>query len=215
MENHRLPLCDEVEVTREGVCEAPERMSGAGDSHILQPCIGHHLLPCLHAHLHAGHQGLVCCHVDFSFLDHEPLSAGPGLILHPHGLGPIENAQHADDWHRVLSQSQLFKEVVGLEHHVPDAGSRQPLWLETLLLRCGLNILRINRIQGEEGLASRLPADLQGKGQVLQIHGSCRLCCGCHTHGARGLVPNEAGKAPQLAKAQLPRQRGTGGHQRR
>mmetsp|Transcript_97268 Transcript_97268/g.302877 ORF Transcript_97268/g.302877 Transcript_97268/m.302877 type:complete len:253 (+) Transcript_97268:197-955(+) len=66
--------------------------------------------------------------------------------------------------------------VVGLEHHLADAGARQPLGLEPLDLPKVLHLVRLAgggalHVQGEERLPALGHADAEGERQVLQVDG--------------------------------------------
>mmetsp|Transcript_13546 Transcript_13546/g.32336 ORF Transcript_13546/g.32336 Transcript_13546/m.32336 type:complete len:475 (-) Transcript_13546:315-1739(-) len=211
MEDDTLPLSDEVEVAREGICEPPKRMSRACNWNILQAVFRHNLLASLNAHLDARDQCPVGGKVHLSLLYDKPLSSSPRLVLHVHSLRPVEDAEHAHNWHCVLSQSQLLQKIVCLEHHIADARPRQPLWLKAFLLRSCLHVLRIHRVQGEERLPATLPANLERQGKVLEVNRSRWLVGRSHPHGAGRLIPDQAGQPPEVAEAPLRSQRCAGG----
>mmetsp|Transcript_58315 Transcript_58315/g.138806 ORF Transcript_58315/g.138806 Transcript_58315/m.138806 type:complete len:284 (-) Transcript_58315:970-1821(-) len=187
MEDHAFPLCDQVEVSREGLGELLERMVGRRDRRVLQPVLRENLLPGLDPHLHMGDQRVVLRHSDFRLLHHKPLAARPAVLL-PRHLRVVEDAVHAHHGHGVLSQGQLLEKVVRLEHHIPRAGAGQPAGLIHLLLWAGLQVLRIRGVQREQGLPARSLAHLQSQQQILQVHRAGRLQRGCHLHCLGGLV---------------------------
>mmetsp|Transcript_58314 Transcript_58314/g.138797 ORF Transcript_58314/g.138797 Transcript_58314/m.138797 type:complete len:380 (-) Transcript_58314:455-1594(-) len=194
MEDHAFPLCDQVEVSREGLGELLERMVGRRDRRVLQPVLRENLLPGLDPHLHMGDQRVVLRHSDFRLLHHKPLAARPAVLL-PRHLRVVEDAVHAHHGHGVLSQGQLLEEVVRLEHDVPHAGAGQPLRLVHLLLGGLLQVLGVHRVQGEQRLPLRRLPHLQRQQQILQVDGRRGLQSGRHLHSAGGLIQHQAAQA--------------------
>mmetsp|Transcript_58318 Transcript_58318/g.138827 ORF Transcript_58318/g.138827 Transcript_58318/m.138827 type:complete len:458 (-) Transcript_58318:270-1643(-) len=193
VEDDTLALRNDVEIPGEGVGELLQGMVGGRDRSVLQALLGDDLLPGLHTHLHVRDEGVVICSPHLSLLHHEPLAARPGLFLVAH-LGPIKDAEHAKHRHGVLAQSQLLQEVVCLEHDIAGACSSQPGRLEDLLLGRVLEVLRVNRIQGKEGLSRRGFPHLQGQQEVFQVHRSRWLQRCRNTNGLRSLIQYQATK---------------------
>mmetsp|Transcript_7104 Transcript_7104/g.16126 ORF Transcript_7104/g.16126 Transcript_7104/m.16126 type:complete len:282 (-) Transcript_7104:886-1731(-) len=194
VEDHTLALSDEVEVSTEGIRELLQWMGGSGHRCIFQTLLCDNLLTSFHSHFDEWHQSLVLCQAHLSLPDHKPFAACPGPFL-VRELRPVKHAQHASYWHFILTKGQLLQEVIGLEHDITNTGSSQPAGFIHLLLWSLLQVLRVNRIQGEQGLPGCSLADLQGQEQILQVHSSCWLQGGCDLHGARCFIQHQAAHA--------------------
>ena len=195
VEDHTLALSNEVKVSTEGICELLQWMGGSGHRCIFQTLLCDNLLTSFHSHFDEWHQGLVLCQAHLSLPDNKPFAACPGPFL-VRELRPVKHAQHASYWHFILTKGQLLQEVVGLEHDITNTGSGQPAGLIHLLLWSLLQVLRVNRVQGEQGLPGCSLAHLQGQEQILQVHSSCWLQGGCDLHSARCFIQHQAAHAP-------------------
>mmetsp|Transcript_97271 Transcript_97271/g.302890 ORF Transcript_97271/g.302890 Transcript_97271/m.302890 type:complete len:253 (+) Transcript_97271:197-955(+) len=88
--------------------------------------------------------------------------------------------------------------VVGLEHHLADAGAGQPCGLEALDLPEVLHLAGLAggdalHVEGEERLAALRHADPQREGQVLQVDGRSRI--GRRQDEELGVLQHEAAHA--------------------
>mmetsp|Transcript_41899 Transcript_41899/g.72607 ORF Transcript_41899/g.72607 Transcript_41899/m.72607 type:complete len:265 (+) Transcript_41899:314-1108(+) len=170
-------LSNQIEVAGKLFCVLHQRMVQSGELLVLQNIRPLHLLARLNTHLQHWDENVSIRHLDVRLLDDKPLACVP-LVSHAIVLIVIEATLHAHDWLVILTHGELLQVNVSLEHDLSNAGSLEPIWLETfhlpLAVRSVQPILRIlARVQREQRLAAFRSAHLQCQAEVFQIHGSC------------------------------------------
>mmetsp|Transcript_134457 Transcript_134457/g.429444 ORF Transcript_134457/g.429444 Transcript_134457/m.429444 type:complete len:632 (-) Transcript_134457:398-2293(-) len=201
--DHAPALGDEVEVSGEGFCVPDQRMPRPRHGRVLEAARAVDLLPGLHAQRQGGRQDAVLRNLHLCLPHNKPLTARPRLLRN----GVVTNlhaALHAKHRLLVCPHGQLFQMVVRLEHHLTNAGTREPLGLEALHLHGVLGMagaalraaLGVDGVQREEGLGALAPAHLQGDREILQVDGARGLDGRHHLHSVV-LLQHQAAHTPR------------------
>mmetsp|Transcript_4381 Transcript_4381/g.9813 ORF Transcript_4381/g.9813 Transcript_4381/m.9813 type:complete len:353 (+) Transcript_4381:1080-2138(+) len=143
-----LPLRNEVEEVREGLCVLDQRMVVPGNGHVLVAIGALANLASLDAELHLRDDHVVLSHLNRSLLHHEPLSANP-LLQEALLFRELVAVLHARNGLDVVTKRELLEVIVRLEEDLAHAGAGEPLGLkrldlpEVLLSSVGAKILGV------------------------------------------------------------------------
>mmetsp|Transcript_60612 Transcript_60612/g.154024 ORF Transcript_60612/g.154024 Transcript_60612/m.154024 type:complete len:236 (-) Transcript_60612:498-1205(-) len=177
---------------------------------VLEAARAAELLPGLHAQRQGGRQDAVLRNLHLCLPHNKPLTARP--LLRNRVVTNLHAALHAKHRLLVCPHGQLLQMVVRLEHHLTNAGTREPLGLEALHLHGVLGMagaalgaplgaplgaaLGVDGVQREEGLGALAPAHLQGDREILQVDGARGLDGRHHLHSVV-LLQHQAAHTPR------------------